>query len=91
METKIKTIDISKLRIHHYLEEKYRSNCDDTLKVSFLRTGNRPVYPIVVVPDPENPELFWVISGMLRLETLIQMEVSEVDVIVYDTTDETEI
>ncbi len=91
MNTIIKNVDISKLRIHPYLDEMYKSNSDDTLKMSFLRTGNRPVYPIVVVPYPDNPDLFWVVSGKSRLETLIQMEQTEVEVIFYDIKDETEI
>lgn len=83
--------DINKLQIHPYLDETYKTNSNDTLKVSFLRTGNKPVYPIVVVPYPDNPDLYWVVSGKSRLETLIQMEQTEVEVILYETADETEI
>ena len=91
MNTTNKNVDINKLRIHPYHEEVYESSSNDTLKVSFLRTGNKPVYPIVVVPNPDNPDLLWVVSGMSRLETLIRMEQTEVQVILYETTDETEI
>lgn len=91
MNTLIKRISIDKLRQHPYHQEVYEVNSKDTLKVSFLRTGNKPVYPIVVVPNPEDPELFWVISGMSRLETLIHMEQTEVEVILYETKDDIEI
>lgn len=91
MNTITKKIPVDKLRQHPYHQEVYESNPTDTLKVSFLRTGNKPVYPIVVVPNPDDPELFWVISGMNRLETLIQIEQTDVEVILYETTDETEV
>lgn len=84
------TVPIDKLRQHPYHQEVYEVNPNDTLKVSVLRTGRRPVYPIVVTPHPE-PHLYWVVSGMNRLDTLIQMEQTEVDVILYETTDEIEI
>ncbi len=58
MNTLTKIISIEKLRPHPYHQEVYESNPTDALKVSFLRTGNKPVYPIVVVPHLEDPELF---------------------------------
>ena len=90
MKTIIKNIEINKLRQHTYHQEVYESNSIDTLEVSFQRTGKKPVYPIVVIPHPE-PDMYWVISGMTRLETLIKMEKPEVEVILYEITDETEI
>ena len=86
----IKIFKISILRLHPYLEKVYKSNSKDILRLSFLRTGNKPVYPIVVVPHHE-PGLYWVISGKDRLLTLIQMGQTEVEVILYETTDESEI
>ena len=90
MKTIIKNIEISKLRQHPYHQEVYESNSTDTLKVSFERTGKKPVYPIVGVPHPE-PDLYWYVAGKNRLETLIQMGQTEVEVILYEITDETEI
>lgn len=90
MNTIIKNIDIGKLRVYPYLDEIYESKPDDSLQVSFKRTGNKPVYPIITVPHPD-PELLYTVSGQNRVETLIKMGVTEVEVIVYETTDETEI
>lgn len=90
MKTEVITVPIDKLRQHPYHQEGYESKSTDSLEMSFKRTGNKPVYPIVVFPHHE-PGLFWVVSGMSRLETMIQMEISEVEVILYEVTDETEI
>jgi len=90
MNSIIKNIETNRLRQHPYHQEVYESNSTDTLKVSFQRTGDKPVYPIVVVPHSE-PDLYWVISGMTRLETLIQMEQTEVEVFLYEINDETEV
>ncbi|NMC34497.1 MAG: hypothetical protein GYA36_18910 [Veillonellaceae bacterium] len=90
MNTIIKTVEISRLRPHPYLEEVYDLNPDESLKASFLRTGNKPVYPPAVVPHPD-PDLYWEISGRRRVETMIQMGQTEIEVILYETTDETEI
>ena len=90
MKTIIKNIEINKLRQHTYHQEVYESNSTDTLKVSFERTGNKPVYPIVVVPHIE-PEMFQVVSGMNRLLTCIEMGQTEVEVMLYEITDETEV
>lgn len=90
MNTIIKKYHIDKLLIHHYLDEVYESGPDESLKVSFKRTGNKPVYPIAVVPHPE-PDLAQVVSGKNRLETEIAMGLTEVEVLFIDTTDESEI
>jgi len=82
------TVTVDKLRQHPY--HKYTVNPSDALKVSFLRTGKRPVYPIIVIPGPE-PGLYWVIAGMNRLETLILMGVTEAEVSLLEITDENEI
>ncbi len=85
-----KLVQTSDLHQHPYHEVVYKLNSTDTLKVSFLRTGNKPIYPIVVVPHP-NPDLYWVVSGMNRLETLTQMGQAEVEVILHEITDETQV
>jgi DNA modification methylase len=90
MKTIIINIETSKLRQHPYHQEVYESRPTDTLEVSFKRTGDKPVYPIVVVPHSES-DLYWVISGMTRLDTLIQMGKTEAEVILYEITDESEI
>lgn len=90
MKTIIKLVERSRLRYHPYLEEVYDLNPDESLRYSFLRTGNKPFYPAAVVPHPD-PDLYWVISGRRRIETLIQMGQTEIEVILYETTNETEI
>jgi len=90
MNTIIKKYHIDKLLIHHYLDEVYESGPDESLKVSFKRTANKPIYTIAVVPHPE-PDLGRVISGKKRLETEIAMGLKEVEVLFIDTTDESEI
>jgi len=80
MNTIIKKYHIDKLLIHHYLDEVYESGPDESLKVSFKRTANKPIYPIAVVPHPE-PDLGRVISGKKRLETEIAMGLKEVEVL----------
>ena len=87
----IKNIEINTLRPHPYHLLIYESNPSNSLEESLNRTSKKPVYPIVVVPNPDNKDWYWVISGMSRLDTLIQMEQTEVEVIVYEITDETEI
>ena len=67
MKSFIKNIERNNLRQHPYHQEVYETNPSDTLRVSFLRTGKKPVYPIVVVPNTEFPDLYWVVSGMSRL------------------------
>ena len=86
--------DVGKLRQHPYHKLVFDTDQFSYLKGSIKRTGNLPVYPIIVVPDrsaPEIPDVFWVVSGMLRLLTLIWMGVTEVEVSVLDISDETEI
>lgn len=90
MKTIIKTVEISRLRPHPYLEEVYDLNPDESLRASFLRTGNKPVYPPAVAPHPDH-DLYWEISGRRRIETLIKMGQTEIEVILYETTNETEI
>ncbi len=92
----MRTIKVSneKLFIHPYHDLVYDSNPVSYLKESIKRTGNVPVYPIIVVPDRsdlEIPDVFWVVSGKIRLQTLIWMGVTEVEVSVLDISDETEI
>ena len=91
MKEKVLKVRIDQLSQHPYHQQVYEVNPNDTLKVSFLRTGKKPVYPIVVVPNTEFQYLYWVISGMNRLETLIQMEQTHVEVIVYEIPDGTEL
>ena len=64
----IKNIDINRLRRHQFHEDVYESNSTDTLKMSFERTGKKPVYPIVVVPHIE-PEMYWVITRLKSVTT----------------------
>ena len=89
---KTASLKVEKLRPHPYHELVYNTDHVTSLMESIKRTGNLPVNPIIVVPDltvPEIPDVFWVVSGMLRLQSLILMDVTEVEVSVLDITDET--
>jgi len=92
----MKTIRLSteKMFPHPYHEKVYQSGSSDSLTLSFRRTDNEPVYPIIVVPivtEPDEPDLYWVVSGMKRLNTLIEMGSKEVEVTVREITDESDI
>ena len=87
-------IKIEKLFQHPYRQQVYRSTSDDYLEESIKRTNNKPVYPIIVIPinNPEIPDIdYWLLSGWNRLIALKQMGQTEVEVIVKDITDETQI
>ena len=91
---KIVKVSTDKLFQHPYHEKVYSTDHVSSLMESIKRTGNLPVYPIIVVPNvsnPELPDLYWVVSGMIRLQTLIWMGLNEVEVSVLDITDETDI
>lgn len=86
-------VGVDQLLQHPFHQLIYGTTTDEYLEESLKRTGNVPVYPVVVIPmyNPELPDLYWVISGWNRLTTLKQMGESEVDVIVDDETDESKI
>lgn len=92
----MKTIRLSteKMFPHPYHEKVYQSGSTDSLTLSFKRTNNEPVYPIIVVPmvtEPDEPDLYWVVSGMKRLNTLIEMGSTEVEVTVREIGDKKQI
>ena len=91
---KTTSLKVEKLRPHPYHELVYNTDHVSSLMESIKRTGNLPVNPIIVVPDLtdlEIPDVFWVVSGMLRLQSLIMMGVTEVEVSELVITDETAI
>lgn len=94
MKKDVLKTNVDQLLQHPFHQSVNGTTPDDFLEESIIRTGNEPVYPIVVVPvvnNPDIPDLYWVISGWNRLNTLKQMGVKEVEVIFMDITDETEI
>lgn len=93
MKKEVLKTNVDQLLQYPFHQSVYGTTPDDFLEESIIRTGNEPVYPIVVVPmnKPELPNYNWVVSGMNRLNTLKQMGVKEVEVIFIDITDETEI
>jgi FAD synthase len=93
MKKEILKFNVDQLLQHPFHQSVYGTTPDDFLEGSIIRTGNEPVYPIVVVPmnKPELPNYNWLISGWTRLNTLKQLGVKEVVVIFIDITDETEI
>lgn len=93
MKNSFVVIEVDKLIQHPYHQSVYQVTTDDYLEESLKRTGNEPVYPIIVVPviNTEIPDLYWVVSGMNRLNTLKQMGLREVVVIVRKVKDEIEV
>jgi DNA modification methylase len=93
MKNSLVEVGVDQLIQHPYHQSVYQVTTDDYLEESLKRTGNEPVYPIIVVPviNPTIPDLYWVVSGMNRLNTLKQMGLREVVVIVRKVKDETEL
>ena len=89
MKTEPIKVAVENLVPHPYHTKLYQSDATDYLQLSLARTGNAPVYPIIVLPSDNGQYL--VISGVLRLEALIAMGVQEVDSIVYYIDEEQEI
>ena len=89
----VSKIHVDQLLQHPFHQKVYQFPTDDYLLDSIKRTNNEPVYPIIVIPmnNPERPDYYWVVSGWNRFNTLKQMGMIEVEVIVKDITDETEI
>jgi hypothetical protein len=58
---------------------------------SIVRTGNKPVYPVIVIPIPDQDERYWIISGVSRVDSLFLLGIEEVEVIVHDVIDELEV
>lgn len=88
-----KLVKINSLIQHPYHQKVYGDVTNESLLKSLKRTGNLPVYPIIVVPmtNPDTPDLYWVVSGMIRLFTLKEMGLTEVEVEIREIYDETEI
>jgi DNA modification methylase len=86
MKTTVQTIAVENLIPHPYHLSIYNAGATDNLQASLTRTGNTSVYPITAIPFKDG--LYYVISGVLRLDALINLGVKEVDVQVYDIDDE---
>ena len=50
-----KTVNVDNLDLHPYHEQVYKISSSEYLESSLIRTGNQPIYPIVVVPIPDQP------------------------------------
>ena len=84
-------VPVENLIQHPYHREIYQSISSEFLEESVKRTGHKPIYPIVVVPNPTETHIYYVVSGMARLETQKRLGQTKVDVQVYNITDDTEI
>lgn len=84
----VRTIDIENLIQHPYHQKVYKSRSAVYMESSIERTGDAPIYPIVAVPHQFQYGQFWVISGMVRLDALIQLGYAKVKVMVYEIKDE---
>ena len=78
---------------HPFLEEVFGSDYNSYLEESFKRTGNKPILPLIVfpIPDSDIPDIYYVGLGMTKLKTSIQLGQTEVDVILINLTEETQV
>jgi len=87
----LKTISVDNLVQHPYYAQVYQNCATDYLVSSIKRTGNQPIYPIIVVPIPDEEDRFWIVAGYKRLQILLEFGNYEVEVMVYDIAGEKEI
>lgn len=85
----LQSTGVENLIQHPYHQKIYGSRTPDYLKSSIERTGDQPVSPIVAVPSGDGK--FWVVSGMIRLEILINKGYVEVPILVFNEKDEDKI
>ena len=81
-------VAVENLSQHPYHFSIYKTSTLSSLKSSFERFGGKPLYDIIVVPNKEVIGNYWVVSGMNRLDTLLEMGEIEVSVQVMDISDE---
>lgn len=86
LSNEIKSIRVENLIQHPYHQKIYGSRSTEYLETSIERTGDQPVNPIVAVPHADG--MFWVVSGMIRLNILINKGCVETPVIIFDLDDE---
>ncbi|MFC2119131.1 DNA methyltransferase [Bacteroidota bacterium] len=93
MNYKKETVGVDQLEQHKYHQKVYGNVSSTYLDESIKRTGNSPINKIVVVPNntTETHIVYYVISGMSRLESQKRLGEKEVDIMIYNITDETEI
>ena len=75
MKKTMKTIKLTQATQHPYHSLVNKSQDSEFLVESIKRTGNTPIYQIIVVPKQDQNDSYWVVSGMSRIDTLIQMGV----------------
>ena len=51
-------VSIKNLVQHPYHNEVYKSRSNEYLEESIKRTGNEPIYPIVVVPNSDEEGMY---------------------------------
>jgi DNA modification methylase len=87
--SKIKIITaVENLCQHPYHQSIYKTRQVSYLQTSFERFGGKPLYDIIVVPNKDIKDQYWVVSGMNRFDTLLEMGSTEVEVIVMEISDE---
>ena len=91
MKRSTKKIKLGQATQHPYHSMVNKSQDSEFLVESLKRTGNTPIYPIVVVPKNDQNDTYWVVSGMSRIDSLAQMGVEETDATVINISDEDEI
>lgn len=82
MKTSI--VRIEKLVPHWFHKLVYCTSSVESLTESIERNGRKPVYPIIVVPIPDDEDRFWIISGVSRVDSMSLLGIEEVEVIIRD-------
>jgi len=90
-QTTSKTVRVENIKFHPLHVKYNRSrNCDQMIE-SIAVTGNKPIYNVVVVPDPIKDDKYLLILGGIRFQAQVQTGSEEIEVMVIDMTDEKEI
>ena len=91
LKTQNMTVRVDQIT-QHPTHKMYNSprKCDQ-MEDSISNTGNKPINPPTVVPDPNCEGAFLLISGMIRLDAANNVGIEEIEVLIVDTTDENEI
>jgi site-specific DNA-methyltransferase (adenine-specific) len=91
LKTQNRTVRVEQIA-QHPIHKKYNTpRKSDQMEDSICNTGNKPIHPPTVVPDPNCEGAFLLISGMIRLDAAINVGIEEIEVQFIDTTDENEI
>ena len=82
INTQIVRVNINNIEQHPLHKKHNGGRNSDQMKHSMKKMGNKSVNPIVGIPDPNRPDYFSLISGMIRLEGQIDLGNTAVEMLV---------